>query len=71
MIDVANSSYERCRWAIKFGTTLTTRCHLTDGHDGMHEAKGLAEFSYQRIQWLAGDRREFETDRTDIHAWEA
>lgn len=62
---------DRCPWAIKAGTTLTTRCSKTAGHDGKHEGKGLAEFTYQRWDWLPGDRREFETDRVDEYAWDA
>ena len=61
---------KRCASAIKFGTTLATRCHLDAGHGDLHEGRGLAEFPYQRISWLAGHRREFTTDRDDEHAWE-
>ena len=61
---------ERCPWAIRFGVTLTTRCYWVIGHDGPHEGKGLAEFAYQRVSWLRGDRREFLTERTDEHAWD-
>lgn len=60
----------RCRLAIKAGTTLTSRCHLVAGHVGSHESRGLIEFPYQRWEWLPGDRREFETDRDDLYAWE-
>jgi hypothetical protein len=60
----------RCRWAIKFGTTLTTRCGLPDGVHDQHRGKGLAEFPSQEIVWLDGDRRSFLTDRADEHAWE-
>lgn len=63
---------ERCPWAIKGGTTLTTRCMLPPhlDHSLEHIGRGLAEFDYQRWHWYAGDRREFRTDRTDEHAWE-
>lgn len=69
---------ERCRWAIGFGPTLHTRCARPAGHgvdnpadtETWHEAKGLAQFPYQRIEWMPGDRREYESDRTDDHAWE-
>jgi hypothetical protein len=75
------STAERCPWAIGFGTTLHTRCSLPDGHNELnmelagehfagHEGRGLAEFPYQRIRWLRGDRREYETERDDVHAWE-
>jgi len=64
----------RCRHAILFGVTLTTRCDKDADHikgpDGWHEGPGLAEFPYQRVQWLSGDRREFLTDRDDKAAWE-
>lgn len=49
---------------------LHTRCMLeADGHTE-HQGKGLAEFDYQRWQWFTGDRRAYETDRTDDRAWE-
>lgn len=60
----------RCRYAINFGLTLTTRCMLAEGHDDIHVGKGLEQFSYQTIEWSPGDRREFQTDRGDEHAWE-
>jgi len=50
--------------------TLDTRCFLDDGHDGMHEGKGLAQFDYQRMSWFPGDRREYRSDRPDECAWE-
>jgi hypothetical protein len=60
----------RCPWAIKFGTTLHTRCSKAAGHPGEeHEGRGLAQFAYQRVSWLRGDRREYETTRDDAHAW--
>jgi hypothetical protein len=61
----------RCPWAIKGGTTLTTRCMLAP-HEGddEHIGRGLAELDYQRWHWHAGNRREFLTDRTDEYAWE-
>ena len=63
---------DRCPWAISFGS-LATRCMLARHvHENRrHEARGLAEFPYQTIEWFAGDRREYETDREDAHAWEA
>jgi hypothetical protein len=61
---------ERCPFAIHFAT-LTTRCDKPVGHDGPHEGPGLAEFPYQRIEWLQGDRRELiNLERDDEHAWE-
>lgn len=60
----------RCPWAINFGGTLHTRCMLDNGHATMHTARGLAQFEYQRINWLPYDRRSYETDRTDESAWE-
>lgn len=65
---------KRCRWAILFGLTLHTRCGKAAGHlergDGAHEGRGLARFADQSVMWLPGDRREYETRRTDTHAWE-
>lgn len=67
---------DRCPWAITFGVTLTTRCFLPAGHGVdnkmqlAHLGRGLIRFSYQKIEWFPGDRREFETERTDDHAWE-
>jgi hypothetical protein len=40
-----------------------------DGHQE-HQGKGLAEFDYQRWHWFTGDRRAYETARTDDAAWE-
>lgn len=60
----------RCPFAIRFSTTLVTRCFLNPGHGNVHIGRGLAEFPYQKVSWYAGDRREFETDRDDEHAWE-
>ena len=54
----------RCPWAIAFGT-LATRCYLAP-HGGSHHGHGLAQI----IEWLPGDRREFQTDREDVYAWE-
>jgi hypothetical protein len=69
---MTTSILDRCPWAIKFGTSLTTRCQKEDGHHGeKHEGKGLQEFAYQRISWFAGDRREFKTERTDEFAWDS
>lgn len=69
-----SSSLPRCPWAIAVGFSLATRCHKPAGHvdgdlDATHEGPGLAEFPYQRVSWFAGDRREFETDRDEPHAW--
>lgn len=60
----------RCHVAIKYGTTLTTRCRLKDTGHEQHRGKGLAEFPYQEIVWLAGDRRTFLSSRDDEFAWE-
>ncbi len=74
---VVPDTYERCRWAIRFGVTLHTRCkreagHGVDNHGDQlaHKGRGLEEFSYQRVEWFPGDRREYETDRSDDFAWE-
>ena len=49
---------------------LHTRCMLdSDGHTH-HIGKGLPQFDYQRWKWLSGDRRTYQTDRTDDAAWE-
>lgn len=66
----AQQSAKRCPWAIKFGAKLTTRCQWDLDHEGSHLGHGLAEFSYQTIEWFPGDRREFRTDRRDHFAWE-
>jgi hypothetical protein len=57
---------------------MATRCILPAGHgvdnpppDWWHQGKGLSKFPYQRIDWMPGDRREFESDRDDEFAWEA
>lgn len=60
---------ERCPFAIKYGTTLATRC-LLKAHEGQHVGKGLARFPSQRIHWFPGDRREFKTDRKDEFSWD-
>lgn len=60
----------RCRWAIHFGVALHTRCFKPAGHGPDHVGQGLEQFTYQRIEWIAGDRREYETDRPDDFAWE-
>jgi hypothetical protein len=60
----------RCPFAIDFGYTLTTRCKLAEGHFGNHEGRGLEQFPDQIVEWLPGDRREFESNRTDERAWE-
>lgn len=71
----------RCPWAIEFGTRahgpkgpMGTRCKLEAGHVNdaghvEHEGRGLPAYRDQRIFWYAGDRREFETERTDDWAW--
>jgi hypothetical protein len=62
----------RCPWAVQIGK-LATRCHKRVSHahgDPSHEGSGLSQFPYQKIQWFPGDRREFETDREDLFAWE-
>ena len=63
-------SQPRCPWAINFGGSLHTRCRWQVGHESYHQGNGLEQFEYQRIDWLPGDRREYETDRTEEHAWE-
>lgn len=68
---VAPAASNRCPWAIRYGLTLATRCfYVRDHADAGHLGKGLREFDYQRISWYRGDRREFETDRTDEYSWE-
>lgn len=57
----------RCTSAIRLAS-IATRCTHDAGHDGSHEGNGL--FSYQRVEWLPGDRRIFESDRDAILAWE-
>ena len=65
------TTIDRCPWAIRFGVTLHTRCHLSKDHDGAHLGKGLAEFPYQEVEWAHADRREYPTARADEHAWES
>lgn len=73
----------RCRSAISMGwypevrtkqedtRGLHTRCSLnTVPAHNEHIGKGLSQFDYQRWHWFDGDRRLYETDRTDEHAWE-
>lgn len=62
---------DRCRWAIRFGKVLNTRCKRPASpiHDG-HMGPGITEFPYQTIHWYAGDRREYQTDRDELFAWE-
>lgn len=60
----------RCPWAIKFGVKLHTRCKKPPDHIDNHVGRGLPEFEFQRIEWMAGDRREYMTERDDAHAWE-
>src|SRR5512143_260514 len=61
----------RCPWAIRAGVVLNTRCTkpALPLHDE-HEGPGIAEFSYQRIHWYQGDRRQYQTTRMDPSAWE-
>lgn len=68
---------KRCPMAIKFGVTLHTRCRLDARHNTFsstamrqHEGRGLEHYPEQAIHWLPGDRREYETDRTDEYSWE-
>jgi hypothetical protein len=76
---------DRCRTAISLGwypgvatvpadtAGLHTRC-IGDANDGHteHEGVGLPQFArYQRFHWFTGDRRCYETDRTDEVAWDA
>ena len=75
--EAARPETRRCRWAIRYGVTLATRCdrpagHGTAGEPGYsgHEGPGLPEFPYQRIEWFAGDQRAFLTDRDDMASWE-
>lgn len=49
---------------------LHTRCMLDADDHREHIGKGLAEFDYQRWHWFTGDRRCYQTDRTDEAAWE-
>jgi hypothetical protein len=72
----------RCPYAISLGwypevgtspadsKGLHSRCLLEDDGHQKHEAKGLAEFDYQRWHWFTSDRRTYRTERTDDHAWE-
>ena len=60
----------RCDWAIHYGIVLRTRCALPAGHRGPHEGHGLREFPDQRVQWQAGNTREYRTERTDMWTWE-
>lgn len=60
---------DRCLYAIKFGTTLHTRCMQRKGHNGPHNGKGLKKFEYQRITWFKGDGREYLSEREDEYAW--
>ena len=66
----SSSTEVRCPWAVAFGPTLRTRCIRQEGHAGMHEGPGLERFAYQHISWLPGDRRQFQSSRTDEVAWE-
>ena len=59
----------RCKMGIKFSERLLTRCLYKHGHHGMHEARGLEKFPYQRIKWLPGDGREFLTEKESEFAW--
>jgi hypothetical protein len=49
---------------------LHTRCSLEDDGHKEHIGKGISQFDYQRWHWFTGDRRLYESDRTDDHAWE-
>jgi hypothetical protein len=49
---------------------LYTRCMLEDDGHTEHVGKGLAQFDYQRWTWFTGDRRTYESDRSDERAWE-
>jgi hypothetical protein len=40
-----------------------------DGHT-RHIGKGLPQFDYQRWEWFTGDRRTYQTERTNNAAWE-
>lgn len=56
---------DRCPVTIRWGTTeeCTTRCDKHHGHlvgDAAHEGPGLAIYPGQRIQWISGDRREYQ-----------
>ena len=63
----------RCRSALKWrpqGEALHTRCRWAKGHrEQVHKGRGLERFDYQRITWVAGDSREYETDREDESSW--
>jgi hypothetical protein len=57
----------RCPWKIRYGASeeTTSQCDQPEGHleepdsNGNHDGPGLAEFPYQRVNWPAGDRREY------------
>jgi hypothetical protein len=49
---------------------LHTRCMKEDDGHYEHGGHGLAQFEYQTLSWLNGDRRTYKTEREDIHAWE-
>lgn len=62
---------DRCRKALVMDDTLATRCKLNRDHAGpIHIARGRAELPDQSVRWLDGDRRQFDTDIPDRHAWE-
>ena len=62
---------ERCPMTIGWGTTPTSfsRCHLTAGHNGGHEAPGLAQYPDQRFSWFPGDRREWADGHPPPWPW--
>ena len=59
----------RCAYAILFTGSLRTRCMKVAGHGGQHTGKGLQKFPYQRVEWLAGDGREYISDKEHEFAW--
>lgn len=59
----------RCAYAILYGATLQTRCMKVAGHGGQHTGKGLKKFPYQRIEWFAGDAREYVSDKEHEWTW--
>jgi hypothetical protein len=59
----ATYTEKRCRSAIQLGD-LATHCILTEGHEGRHAAKGLANPDHT-IEWDTGHRWAFETDPDD------
>lgn len=52
-----------CEMKIRYGMSEETQTQCDRDHaDDHHEGPGLPEFPYQRVSWVAGDRREFTGD---------